>query len=344
MLIPNQMIEVRWHNQTKDWYEQKGYHFTKIKDYFYVKAEDLSIGSRKMVRVICDYCGEEYTTQYVNYLNQREYGDCCIKCVPQKRAKVMLDRYGVENPMHNDALKKKQKDSIIEKYGVENVFQNEEVKDKIHTSIKNKYGVDHISQSNVIKNKIKQTSLERYGVENPSQSNEVKKKIATTNIERYGNVCSLQGEATKEKTQETFLNKYGVDHPFKNKEVQRKIRETLCKNGSIPISKAEEDMVKLLQEIYGKENCIPQYPLDNINFDCLVVCDGVKIDVEYDGYYWHKNKQLYDNNRNGYVLKQGYRVLRFVANNNVPTKEQIIECVDYLVKGNHHIKILELDV
>ena len=39
-----------------------------------------------------------------------------------------------------------------------------------------------------------------------------------------------------------------------------------------------------------KNNCFPKYPFECYSFDCLVVIDKIKIDVEYDGLYWHKKK------------------------------------------------------
>lgn len=43
-------------------------------------------------------------------------------------------------------------------------------------------------------------------------------------------------------------------------------------------------------------------------------------------------------------MDNGYKVLRIRATREVPTREQIIEAVDYLVKGNHSLKIIELDI
>lgn len=47
-------VIVKWNISNKKWYEEKGYTFTKMKDEFKVKVEDLSKGSHVYVEVECD--------------------------------------------------------------------------------------------------------------------------------------------------------------------------------------------------------------------------------------------------------------------------------------------------
>ncbi len=68
MLVENQDVKIKWVSANKKWYIKKGYIFTKIWDYFYVKAEDLMPTSKYSVRVVCDYCGEEYVTPFNTYI------------------------------------------------------------------------------------------------------------------------------------------------------------------------------------------------------------------------------------------------------------------------------------
>ena len=63
----------------------------------------------------------------------------------------------------------------------------------------------------------------------------------------------------------------------------------MYKNGTVPTSKAEQKLCKLLLQMFGKQNCYPGYPLDRLNMDCMLNINGCKIDVEYDGQYWHKD-------------------------------------------------------
>lgn len=134
---------------------------------------------------------------------------------------------------------------------------------------------------------------------------------------------------------ETCEERYGGKSSQCSLDVRKKTMNTRMNNGNIPISKQESAMIELLREIYGKENCIPQYILDRIAFDCLLIIDDVKIDVEYDGKYWHRDEHK-DIRRDYFTISKGYKVLRFRGNYAIPTKEQIVNGVNYLVNSEHH--------
>ena len=51
-------VIVKWHPNNKKWYESKGHVFTKWKDEFEVRVEDLSERSGALVDICCDGCGE----------------------------------------------------------------------------------------------------------------------------------------------------------------------------------------------------------------------------------------------------------------------------------------------
>lgn len=59
--------------------------------------------------------------------------------------------------------------------------------------------------------------------------------------------------------------------------------------------------------------------------------------------YWHQDYQK-DRRRDEFVKSQGYKVLRIRANKSLPTNEQIINAIDYLVKDNHSYTSIELDI
>lgn len=58
------------------------------------------------------------------------------------------------------------------------------------------------------------------------------------------------------------------------------------------------------------------------------------------GYVFTKNRQEADKRRNYFVRSNGYKG----TTHKLPTREQIIEAVDYLVKGNHSLKFIDLDI
>lgn len=102
MFDANQLIEVMWSNKTRKWFESKGYLFTAYGDKFFVKARDLSEGSKKKVKVVCDYCGTEYKMIYCDYNNRKDKTKdvCSQKCralkqfesSKEKRAKYQFDK------------------------------------------------------------------------------------------------------------------------------------------------------------------------------------------------------------------------------------------------------------
>lgn len=90
MYDENQIVQVRWNNSNKEWYESKGYIYTKRNDFFDVYVKDLSPHSSKKINVVCDYCGNEYVTQYALITNGRKIiqRDCCPNCTGKKASDV----------------------------------------------------------------------------------------------------------------------------------------------------------------------------------------------------------------------------------------------------------------
>ena len=94
-------VEIAWYYNNKDYYESKGYIFTKWKDIFLVKIEDLLEGCNELVEVKCDYCddSEIYKIKYSTYIKGRKIiiKDACKKCTSIKRKESSLLLYGVDN-------------------------------------------------------------------------------------------------------------------------------------------------------------------------------------------------------------------------------------------------------
>ena len=82
MGLISETVNVKWHNTTKKYYEDKGYIFTKMGDEFEIKVKDLSKGSNVKVRVYCDCCKKEYELTYYNYKKQNHNGkNYCKTCI-----------------------------------------------------------------------------------------------------------------------------------------------------------------------------------------------------------------------------------------------------------------------
>ena len=63
-IILSQTVEVRWTGKIKNWYISKGYEFTKMGDFFEVKIEDLTQGSRVEVNIQCTMCKDKFSKPY----------------------------------------------------------------------------------------------------------------------------------------------------------------------------------------------------------------------------------------------------------------------------------------
>lgn len=290
-----------------------------------IKIKDLPNSSHKRIKYSCDNCSRVFETSYCDWLNTKykELGDLCKECaIKIKLPKAMQDKYGENNCSKVDSIEDKKKRTNIEKYGKEWAIASEEVK-----------------------NKIIKAYFETYGVKNPMQKEEVKAKAKKTNNIRYGGNSPMCCEAVKSKSLQTCLERYGVSNPAKSKEIQAKTRKTLYENGNVPSSKAEKEMCSILKELFGENNCFPNYPEGNLSLDCLVVVDNILIDFEYDGLYWHKNRKQYDYARNSVLMDLGYKIVRIKANNkdDMPTKENLKEAVDCLVKDNQHLYFIDMN-
>ena len=59
MLLSKTAI-VKWNNKNKNYYINKGYNYTKCGEDFVVNIEDLTLGSKSIIEVQCDYCGKGF--------------------------------------------------------------------------------------------------------------------------------------------------------------------------------------------------------------------------------------------------------------------------------------------
>ena len=90
MLVENQYFKVKWNARTRQWYEGKGYQFTKTNDEFIVKAEDLSLGSKQKVKVQCDYCQRIIDVAYRDYVRYKDNKYSCMRCRQTKTSENTL--------------------------------------------------------------------------------------------------------------------------------------------------------------------------------------------------------------------------------------------------------------
>lgn len=90
MYNENQIVQVRWNNNNKKWFESRGYVFTKRYDLFDVVLKDLNHTSKQRIVAVCDYCNKEYETSFAVLMDGRKViqKDCCPNCTGKKSSDV----------------------------------------------------------------------------------------------------------------------------------------------------------------------------------------------------------------------------------------------------------------
>lgn len=333
MIKKDQKIVIRWNSRNKNKYVELGYVFTRIGDLFEVDVSDAPPYGHFDVLVECDYCHKIITMSMTNYSRSTKDRNsvACDKCKTIKTRERLQERYGINAPFQHSEFLEKAKNTNIGRYGHENPMQNESIREKQVNTLIDKYSVDSpaklpqhaeamkLYDKESAKKNYVEICLSKYGVDNVAKLSEVISKAKATCIERYGGESSQCCE-----------------------EVRAKSLATMLDGGDISTSRPEREMVKMLKDMYGEESCFPQYPLSHIAMDCLLVIDDVKIDIEYDGSYWHEMRKEQDKRRDYYCMNRGYKVLRFKGCENPPTKEQIRNSVDYLVNSQHNKLVVNI--
>lgn len=357
MLFLPQKIKAAWNNKNKKHFVDLGFNFTKTGDSFFVDVTHLTKNSKFKVKVSCDYCGQDIYKAFQTYNKQHSelFGDCCKNCQPRKNKLVCLHKYGTDNVSKTLETKNKIKETFISKYNVDNISKKPEIKEKLrYLSKKNaltasekrketvlkKYGVENVFQNKAIQDKIKVSLLNTYGVTHPKKSKTIIEKEKQNNLIKYGVENYAQTEECKQKIKNTCLEKYGYESTLLVPEIRAKAWKTLLSQGKTLTSKPQLKLYELLKDMYG--NCELNFQCEHYFLDCMIEVKGVKIDIEYDGEFWHQDKNR-DDKRDVFVKKQGYKILRIKGRKNIPEKEKIKEAINLLVntdKNSFYINMI----
>lgn len=214
---------------------------------------------------------------------------------------------------------------------------------KFQETMKEKYGEAHALNIKKFKEKIQETNMEKFGKPWYTDTEQFKIQQKQTFLENYGVENPLSCPIIFAKSKQTLVQHYGVKNPSQSSEIKEKIRKNFYKNKTYKSSIPETKMCEIISSIYGTENCEQGYPYYSLNFDCMLKIKNKIIDIEYDGWYWHKNRVKEDRRRNYFLRNRGIAVIRFRANTVIPTEQDIQEAVDYIVKGNHSLYIKDLE-
>lgn len=273
------------------------------------------LNSRKTIR-------EKYGVEFISQSSEfREEMNASIKAkssrIKESRKKTMLDRYGVEYPIQNKAIRDKIDKTNLKKYGVTNVAKNKDIGKKISNSLR-----DQLTQAKRI-----EASLEKYGTEYPSQCEAVKDKTAKTNLEKYGVKYSIQSPSVYTKARQrqmivrrgnpgiakriaqsthlTCISKYGVDWPCQLPQ---------CKRASNGRSKINDEFYKVLDS--HNINYIEEFPIGKYSYDVLLPDTKTLIEINPTythnaiGNHWGSGlDKFYHRDKTNVGINNGYRVI-----------------------------------
>lgn len=124
-MVITKEIENTWCPSNKKHFEQLGYKFTKMKDVFVVKFEDMPHNSDKFIDVKCDYCNKKiFPKQIKKYYRGRNVieKDCCSDCRIEKSYEAKLKKYGKVNAYVNGYTVEKHKEKYRNDVGLK-IFQ-----------------------------------------------------------------------------------------------------------------------------------------------------------------------------------------------------------------------------
>jgi len=272
-------------------------------------------GNHRSIFVKCFYCGKIKKVELNSYKNSISFKFfCSLYCMgkwsfedhhPMKRPEIVAKFLGNNHPLKNPIHKAKhlrimQSEEYREK--LKKIRNSPEIKEK--TSGENHYNWKGGISQNIFEvkccicKKIMKTT--KYSLEHQENFCCSKKCIAAHRSFRLKNNNPFSRKENIEKTRNRMLNG-GAAHAL-----------SFNQNPSKP----QVELLKLIKQLYPQ--AILNYP--SLNFSIDIAIPELKIAIEYDGSYWHQNKE-YDNKRQKELENIGWKFIRYV--DYIPSKEEL---------------------
>jgi len=134
------------------------------------------------------------------------------------------------------------------------------------------------------------------------------------NNNNFNNYWNNQQKKSLGEKQKIRLRKYPEKHP----------NRILARTGKISIP--QKQLFKLVRKYYPSAELNHRIPTKNSQRHADVGIPKFKLDIEYDGDYWHQNKED-DKRRDQELLEVGWKTLRFTKND-LKKPEMIIQKVE----------------
>jgi hypothetical protein len=239
--------------------------------------------------------------------------------IRQKKKDTCLERYGVEHSSQSKEIQQKIINNNLEKYGVPYIAQVEKFKQKKEATFLKKYGINNPSKLDEVKVKISKANLKL--------ASSAKVKRAATNIKKYGIDYPLKNFEIKAKGRRTKFNRLmsrivdflrALDSELVDIPTYAKLTDDLkcrclkcntiflttffnlyqgcgkCPNCYQKGSFGEKQIVSFIKElniniVENSRKLISPLELD-------IYIPEKQIAIEYNGIYWHSEKQKSDKN------------------------------------------------
>ena len=208
-----------------------------------------------------------------------------------------LKRYGARSSLSSTEIKEKVAKTNMERYGFKNVFSNRDIQAKLQKTNLEKYGNTNSVQNKEIQEKIKKDNLKKYGVEHNISRPEVREKIKSTMLKKLGVATPFESQEIQDKIVAKNLINIGVEYPTCSKEFFLKSWETKKSRGTCNTSKPEEDLYKLLKEVFPETLITRNYNTDKrYPFACDFYLPEFDLFIELQGSWTHGKEPYNDTN------------------------------------------------
>jgi hypothetical protein len=261
----------------------------------------LSDGSKKPVKVQCDYCLTTIEKGYGRYLEGQKSSvikkDCCANCkvkksheqirakgtmaaISEKRKATNIEKYGCVAPSNNPEIREKIEVKNLEVYGVRHAVQREDVKAKAAASNIERYGVANVFDNPEIQAGIRATIKSKYNRSSPAQIHMSDYAVASlankdwlydqhiTQQKNLTEIAVLLGLSATSKTVADWCHRHGIE-----------IQKYIVSGPEKDIVKYLEDDLKLVVETSDRKTIAP------LELDIYIPTQ--KLAIEYCGLYWH---------------------------------------------------------
>ena len=265
--------------------------------------------------------------------------------IKNKRQNTCLKRYGTTEYLKSNDFKKKRKDTMLNKYGAEYTMQIPSLKKKVENTSFKKYGYKNAFQNN-------NWQKEKGGTKN--SWSEQARKHRKENYEKLGIKNTNWSKQTFDilKNKNSFT-KYLDKLPLENRTItyiannlnviydvirNRYIKWNLFDEYPLQQfrSTPEIEIVEYIKSFYDKNiqintrQIIPPFELD-------IYLPDIKLGIEYNGEFWHKNKKDVDNKKIQLCNKHNINLITINEQDFLNNKNKSLNLIKEGIKGGEKV-------